>query len=136
MSAKRVARHNTLVFESLQSRLESWNENEFSECRLFDTDGSKYLLQRDQDTPGVIRLSFSLAGCAENAAVSASLPAITDDLQARNQDICRVSAGQGSYQLRFEILYDALLGIGPARQLSCFRNIASVRADTLCWPLR
>ncbi|DBA70677.1 TPA: hypothetical protein ACH3X2_012055 [Trebouxia sp. C0005] len=136
MSAKRVARHNTLVFETLQSRLGSAPQSEFSECRLFDTDGSKYLLQREQDAPNVFRVSFSLAGFTENAAVSTNLASIVHELQTRNESVCRVSTGQGTYQVKFEILCDRLLALKPAQQLSLFQSVASVRADVLCWPLR
>lgn len=136
MSAKRVGRHNTLVFETLQSRLGSAPQSEFSECRLFDTDGSKYLLQREQDAPNVFRVSFSLAGFTENAAVSTNLASIVHELQTRNESVCRVSTGQGTYQVKFEILCDRLLALKPAQQLSLFQSVASVRADVLCWPLR
>lgn len=130
MTTKRVARYNTLVLETLQSRLESAPQSEFSECRLFDTDGSKYLLQREQD---VFRVSFSLAGFADNVAVSTNLTPILHELQTRHESICRVSTGPGTYQVEFEILCDRLK---PAQQLSLFQSIASMRADVLCWPLR
>ncbi|DBA87368.1 hypothetical protein WJX77_006866 [Trebouxia sp. C0004] len=136
MSAKRFARCNTLVLETLQSRLESAPQSEFSECRLFDSDGSKYLLQREQDAPSLFRVFFSLAGFTDNEAVSTNLTPIMLELQARNESICRVSTGQGTYQLKFEVLCDRLLGLEPAQQLSMFQSIASVRADILCWPLR
>ena len=136
MSTKRVARYNTLVLETLQRRLASTPQSEFSECRLFDSDGSKYLLQRDQDAPNVFRVSFSLAGSADNVAVSTNLTPIMHELQARNKSICRVSTGPGTYQVTFEILCDRLIGLKPAQQLSLFQSIASVRADVLCWPLR
>lgn len=136
MTAKRVARYNTLVLETLQSRLGSAPQTEFSECRLFDSDGSKYLLQREQDGPSVFRVSFSLAGFADNVAVSTNLTPIMHELQAQNENICRVSTGQGTYQVKFEILCDRLLDLKPAQQLSLFQSIASVRADILCWPLR
>ena len=136
MSTKRVARHNTLVLETLQTRVQSVPQIEFSECKLFDSDGSKFLLQREQDAPNAFRVSFSLAGFADNVAVSTNLTSITHELQARNESICRVSTGQGTYQVKYEILCDRLLGLGPAQQLSLFQSIASVRADVLCWPLR
>lgn len=136
MSTKRVARYSTLVLETLQSRLDSPPQSEFSECRLFDTDGSKYLLQREQDSPNVFRVSFSLAGFADNLAVSTNLITIVHELQVRNESICQVSTGQGTYQVKFEILCDRLLGLGPAQQLSLLQSIASMRADVLCWPLR
>ncbi len=136
MSAKRAARHNTLVVEFLQSRLDSAHRADFSECRLFDSDGSKYLLQREQDTPDVIRLSFALAGSSSNAAVSANLASITADLQVRHQGHCHVSSGEGTYQVKIDLLCDSLIEITPAQQLSCLQRIACVRADTLCWPLR
>ena len=91
MTTKRVARYNTPVLETLQSRLESAPQSEFSECRLFDTDGSKYLLQREQD---VFRVSFSLAGFADNVAVSTNLIPILHELQTRHESICRVSTAR------------------------------------------
>ena len=136
MCAKTTARHNKLVVEFLQSRLVPAHQSDFSECRLFDSDGSKYLLQRDQESPGVFRLSFSVAGMSFNTAVATSLPTIRGDLQARYQGSCRVSAEEGAYQLKLHILCDSLLGLDPARQLHLLQQIASVRADILCWPLR
>lgn len=136
MSTKRLVRYSTLVLETLQSRLDSSPQSEFSECRLFDTDGSKYLLQREQDSPNVFRVSFSLAGFADNVAVSTNLIPISHELQARHERICRVSTGQGTYQVKFEILCDRLLGLERAQQLNLLQSIASVRADVLCWRLR
>ena len=136
MSAKRATRHNGLIVEFLQSKIQPAQQVESSECRLFDDDGSKYLLQREQETPNVIRLSVSLAGFAEYAALSASLSAVSSDLQSRYQSVCRVVPGAGTCQLKLDIFCDQLLSLSAEQQLAKIKNIASVRADTLTWPLR
>jgi len=68
--------------------------------------------------------------------VSTNLIPISHELQARHERICRVSTGQGTYQVKFEIFCDRLLGLERAQQLNLFQSIASVRADVLCWRLR
>ena len=136
MSTKRDTRHNALIVEFLQNKLQPSKQADSSECRLFDDDGSKYLLQREQDTPTVIRLSVSLAGFTEYPALSANLDAVVSDLQSKYQGVCRVVAGAGSCQLKIDILCDSLLSLSAQQQLTQLHNIASIRADALAWPLR
>ena len=136
MSTKRDTRHNPLIIEFLKTKVQPSQQADSSECRLFDDDDTKYLLQREQDAPSVIRLSVSLAGFTENPALSANLAAVASDLQSRYQDVCRVVAGSGSCQLKVDILCDSLLSLSAQQQLTQLHNIASIRADTLAWPLR
>ena len=137
MSGKRIARFNTLVVDHLVSRLDPAHQENFSECRLFDTDGSKYLLQREQHSPNKIRLSFSLAASADNKAVADSLELIAADLSARHRDCCQISSDvEGSYQLAVTIQLDKVQSLHPAQQLQCLQGIGCIRADILCWPLR
>ena len=137
MSSKRVARFNTLVVDHLLSRLDRAHQENFSECRLFDTDGSKYLLQREQKNPNKIRLSFSLAAFTDNIAVASNLIPIAADLSARYQGDCQISSDSGgSYQLVVTIQLDTLHSLHPTQQLQYLQGIACIRADVLCWPLR
>lgn len=137
MSGKRSARFNTLVVDHLVSRLDPAHQENFSECRLFDTDGSKYLLRREQQTPNKIRLSFSLAAFADNIAVAGSLEAIAADLSARHRECCQISSDvESSYQLAVTINLDTVQSLHPTQQLQYLQATACIRADTLCWPLR
>lgn len=137
MSSKRIARFNTLVVDHLLSRLDRAHQENFSECRLFDSDGSKYLLQREQETPNKIRLSVSLAGFTDNIAVAGNLTSLAADLSARYQGHCQISSDSGgSYQLVVTLQLDSLHSLHPTQQLQYLRGIASIRADVLCWPLR
>ena len=136
MSTKRATRHNAMIVEFLQSKIQPAQQVEFSECRLFDDDGSKYLLQREQELPNVIRLSISLAGFADYAALSASLTAVAADLQSRYQNVCRVVPGVGTCQLKLDILCEQLLSLSAEQQQAKVQSMASVRADTLTWLLR
>ena len=137
MSGKRTARFNTLVVDHLVSRLDRAHQDNFSECRLFDSDGSKYLLQREQETPNKIRLSFSLAAFADNTAVAGSLSAIAADLSARYQGHCQIASdAEWSYQLVVTFQLDTLQSLPPAQQLQYLQVAGCIRADILCWPLR
>ena len=137
MSNKRTARFNSLVVDHLLSRLDRAHQEDFSECRLFDSDGSKYLLQREQETPNKIRLSFSLVAFADNVAVAGSLIPIAADLSARYQGHCQMSSDSGgSYQLVVTVQLDTLRSLHPTQQLQYLQGIACIRADVLCWPLR
>ncbi|KAL3140954.1 hypothetical protein ABBQ32_005478 [Trebouxia sp. C0010 RCD-2024] len=135
--SKRFARFNTLVVDHLVSRLDRTQKENFSECRLFDSDGSKYLLQREQEDPNKIRLSFSLAEFAANIAVAASLSTIAADLSAQHHRYCEMCTDvEGSYQLVLTIQLDTLQSENPALQLQYLQSIGCIRADILCWPLR
>ena len=137
MSNKRIARFNTLLVDHLVSRLDRTQKDNFSECRLFDSDGSKYLLQREQEDPDKSRLSFSLAAFADNAAVAASLALIAADLSARHCRYCEICTNvEGSYQLVLTIQLDTLQSMNPTLQLQCLQSIGCIRADILCWSLR
>ena len=137
MSSKRFARYNTLVVDHLVSRLDRAHQENFSECRLFDSDGSKYLLQREQETPNKIRLSFSLAAFADNIAVAGSLRSIAADLSERFRGHCQISSDlEGSYQLVVTVQLDTLQSLEPTQQAQYLQGIACIRADVLCWPLR
>lgn len=137
MSSKRIARYNTLVVDHLISRLDRAHQGNFSECRLFDTDGSKYLLQQDQEIPDKIRLSFSLAAFADNVAVAGSLGPIAADLSVRYCGHCQISSDlEGSYQLVVTVQFATLQSLHSTQQLQYFQGIACIRADVLCWPLR
>ena len=136
MSTKRITLYHPLIVEFLQSKIQPAQQSDSSECRLFDDDGSKYLLQREQDAPNVIRLSVSLAGFAEYPALSNKLAALTSDLQSKYQGACRVLAGGGSCQIKVELLCNSLLSLDAEQQLTQLLSIASIRADALTWPLR
>ena len=137
MSAKRVARYNALVVDYLVARADRSQQANHSESRLFDTDGSKYLLQHEQDIPNQIRLSLSLAAFTDNLGVARSLASITADLHAKHQEYCSIrSDADGQYQLVVIIQLDALQRLDPIQQLSRLQAIGCIRADVLCWPLR
>ena len=137
MSARRLTRHNTLVVDYLISRLDRAQEATFSECRLFDSDGSKYLLQREQDTPDKIRLSFALAAFADNKAVSDNIDTIAAALNTRHHRNCKVCSNtDGPYHLIVTIQLDSLRSLDSSQQSHCLQIVGSIRADTLCWPLR
>lgn len=137
MSSKRIARFNTLLVDHLICRLDRTQQENFSECRLFDSDGSKYLVQREQGNPTKMSLSFSLAGFADNMAVAGSLSNIAAELSARHDRHCQISTSvEGTYQLVLTIQLDTLQSLHSTLQLQFLQSVSCIRADMLCWPLR
>lgn len=137
MSARRLSRYNTLVVDYLMSRLDRAQQANFSECRLFDSDGSKYLLQREQNTPDKIRLSFALAAFNDNKAVANTMDNIAAALSTRYHGHCKVcSDTDGAYQLILTLQLDSLQSLDSTQQLNYLQDVGSIRAGTLCWPLR
>ena len=125
-----------LVLSFLQSCLDGTHQKDECESRLYDGQGSKYLLIRQRSPVDLITVSISIAGFRENEALAKDLAAIQRDLQRRFGHIAVINTGQDAYQFVLEISSDKLKGSQPAYCETYLHGVAAVQSNILGWPLR
>lgn len=125
-----------LVLGFLQSCLDGAHQKDDCESRLYDGQGSKYLLTRQRSPVDLIRVSISIAGFRENEALAKNVAAIQRDLQHRFGHIAAINTGKDAYQFVLEISSDKLKGSEPAYCEAYLQGVAAVQSNILGWPLR
>ena len=125
-----------LVLGFLQSCLDGAHRKDECESRLYDGQGSKYLLTRQRSPSDLIRVAISIAGFRENVAVAESVGAIQRDLQHRFGEVAIINTEQNAYQFVLEISSDMLKGSEPAYCETYLQGVAAVQSHILGWPLR
>lgn len=125
-----------LVLHFLQSCLDGPHQKDECESRLFDNNGSKYLLIRELKSLDLIRLSTSIAGFQANQALADSISAIQKDLQHRFGEPCVVTTEQKAYQFVLEFNIAKLKTLEPGLRQAYLQNVAAIQSFILGWPLR
>ena len=133
MATKPVHR---LVLNFLQSCVDGAHQNDECEARLYDSNGSKYLLTRNTKIANLITLSVSINGFRDNKAVAQNIRPIQSDLQQRYGEVCVVTSEQKAYQFVLELNSDKLKRGEAAYRETVLHNIAAVQSYILGWPLR
>lgn len=125
-----------LVLSFILSCVDGSHHKDECESRLFDSNGSKYLLTRELKTEDLIRLSISIAGFKDNQAVAQNSHEIQKYLQHRYGEPCVVSTEQKAYHFVLEIHTAKLKALESNQRQAYLHEVAGVQSFILGWPLR